>query len=107
MLRRRIPFVRRKAVAGVDPIVLLHQSVSRGLGHDRGRRDAGRKCVAVNNPALRGRTARDGSGINEHVVGARAESFDACRFLIDRLKAETAIWKKEVWSDGTGTWVHP
>src|ERR1044071_7079435 len=26
MLRRRIPFVRRKAVAGVDPIVLLHQS---------------------------------------------------------------------------------
>ena len=37
----------------------------------------------------------------------RAESFDACRFLIDRLKAETAIWKKEVWSDGTGTWVHP
>jgi molybdopterin synthase catalytic subunit len=36
----------------------------------------------------------------------RAESFDACRFLIDRLKAETAIWKMEVWSDGTGTWVH-
>ena len=37
----------------------------------------------------------------------RGESFDACRFLIDRLKADAAIWKKEVWSDGTGTWVHP
>jgi molybdopterin synthase catalytic subunit len=37
----------------------------------------------------------------------RAESFEACRFLIDELKRDVAIWKKEVWSDGTGTWVHP
>jgi molybdopterin synthase catalytic subunit len=37
----------------------------------------------------------------------RAESFDACRFLIDTLKAEVAIWKKEVWTDGKETWVHP
>ena len=37
----------------------------------------------------------------------RAEAFAACRWLIDTLKAEVAIWKKEVWSDGTGTWVHP
>src|SRR2546423_18165 len=35
----------------------------------------------------------------------RAEAFEACRWLIDTLKAEVAIWKKEVWSDGTGTWV--
>lgn len=37
----------------------------------------------------------------------RAESFDACRWLIDTLKAEAAIWKKEVWADGTCSWVHP
>ena len=37
----------------------------------------------------------------------RAESFEACRFLIDELKRDVAIWKKEVWSDGGGTWVHP
>lgn len=37
----------------------------------------------------------------------RAESFEACRFLIDGLKAKVPIWKKEVWSDGTGSWVHP
>jgi molybdopterin synthase catalytic subunit len=37
----------------------------------------------------------------------RAESFAACRWLIDTLKAEVAIWKKEVWADGTGTWVDP
>ena len=35
----------------------------------------------------------------------RADAFTACRFLIDTLKAEVAIWKKEVWADGSGTWV--
>ena len=37
----------------------------------------------------------------------RAESFEACRHLIDQLKAQVAIWKREVWSDGTTTWVDP
>jgi len=36
----------------------------------------------------------------------RAEAFEACRFLIDRVKAEAAIWKKEVWSDGSTSWVN-
>jgi len=36
----------------------------------------------------------------------RSEAFDACRWLIDTLKAEAAIWKKEVWEDGKGTWVN-
>jgi molybdopterin synthase catalytic subunit len=35
----------------------------------------------------------------------RAEAFEACRFLIDRLKAEATIWKKEIWSDRSSTWV--
>lgn len=34
----------------------------------------------------------------------RAEAFEACRWLIDTLKAEATIWKKEVWDDGSGTW---
>jgi molybdopterin synthase catalytic subunit len=37
----------------------------------------------------------------------RAEAFAASRFIIDALKADIAIWKKEIWSDGSGTWVHP
>ena len=37
----------------------------------------------------------------------RAEAFEACRWLIDTLKKDVAIWKKEVWADGSGTWVHP
>jgi len=36
----------------------------------------------------------------------RSEAFEACRWLIDALKAQTAIWKKEIWADGSGTWVN-
>jgi molybdopterin synthase catalytic subunit len=34
----------------------------------------------------------------------RGEAFEACRWLIDTLKAEVPIWKKEVWAGGSGTW---
>jgi len=37
----------------------------------------------------------------------RAESFDACRFLIDSIKSQATIWKREIWEDGNSTWVHP
>ena len=36
----------------------------------------------------------------------RPQAFEACRFLIDRLKAEAPIWKREVWSLGS-TWSAP
>ncbi|MEE9294713.1 MAG: molybdenum cofactor biosynthesis protein MoaE [Phycisphaerae bacterium] len=39
--------------------------------------------------------------------GHRGEAFDACRFLIDTLKKEVSIWKKEVWAGGETTWVDP
>ncbi|MFO0874696.1 MAG: molybdenum cofactor biosynthesis protein MoaE [Phycisphaerales bacterium] len=35
--------------------------------------------------------------------GHRDASFAACRMLIDRLKREAPIWKREVWADGA-TW---
>lgn len=34
----------------------------------------------------------------------RGESFDACRYVIDRVKQEVPIWKKEVFTDGEA-WV--
>jgi molybdopterin synthase catalytic subunit len=37
----------------------------------------------------------------------RGEAFAACHWLIDTLKAEAAIWKKEVWNDGGHSWVDP
>jgi molybdopterin synthase catalytic subunit len=30
----------------------------------------------------------------------RKESFEACQFIIDTLKAKAPIWKKEVFEDG-------
>lgn len=35
----------------------------------------------------------------------RAEAFAACRMLIDDLKHEVPIWKRQMFSDGTEEWV--
>ena len=35
----------------------------------------------------------------------RAEAFDACRELIDQLKATVPIWKHQRFADGTDEWV--
>ncbi len=39
--------------------------------------------------------------------GHRAEAFDACRWLIDQLKEDVPIWKKERWADQAESWVDP
>ena len=61
--------------------------------------------------ALLHRTGRVGLGEPSVVIAVstphRGEAFAACQWLIDTLKAEVAIWKKEVWGDGRGTWVDP
>lgn len=36
----------------------------------------------------------------------RADAFEACRFIIDRVKQSVPIWKKEFWDEGSG-WVEP
>jgi molybdopterin synthase catalytic subunit len=37
----------------------------------------------------------------------RAASFEAARWIMDRIKEVVPIWKKENWADGTSEWVHP
>ena len=37
----------------------------------------------------------------------RGEAFEACRWLIDTLKADLAVWKKEIWEEGEETWAPP
>ncbi len=37
----------------------------------------------------------------------RADAFAAGEWLIDNLKTQVPIWKKEVWADGTTEWIHP
>ncbi|MEM0075794.1 MAG: molybdenum cofactor biosynthesis protein MoaE [Conexivisphaerales archaeon] len=35
----------------------------------------------------------------------RKEAFEACRFIIDRIKQDAPIWKKELLKTGTEKWV--
>lgn len=35
----------------------------------------------------------------------RAEAFDACRDVVERVKAELPVWKREILSDGSHAWV--
>jgi len=35
----------------------------------------------------------------------RKEAFAACEFVMDRVKADVPIWKKEHWSEGGAHWV--
>ena len=35
----------------------------------------------------------------------RDEAFSACRFLIESIKREVPIWKKQIYADGSAEWV--
>ena len=37
----------------------------------------------------------------------RADAFAAGQWLIDQLKVAVPIWKRERWSDGSVSWIHP
>lgn len=37
----------------------------------------------------------------------RAAAFDACRWIVDRIKEDVPIWKQDVWGDGSRNWVDP
>jgi molybdopterin synthase catalytic subunit len=36
----------------------------------------------------------------------RGAAFDACRYIIDQVKARVPIWKKEHYADGASEWVN-
>jgi molybdopterin synthase catalytic subunit len=40
-------------------------------------------------------------------AGHRAAAFDACRYVIDQVKARVPIWKREHYVDGDSEWLHP
>jgi molybdopterin synthase catalytic subunit len=39
--------------------------------------------------------------------GHRAAAFDACRYVIDQVKARVPIWKREHYVEGASEWLHP
>lgn len=38
--------------------------------------------------------------------GHRGSAFDACRYIIDEVKARVPIWKKEHYSEGASDWIN-
>ena len=36
----------------------------------------------------------------------RGEAFDACRYIIDEVKARVPIWKREQYADGGSAWIN-
>lgn len=40
-------------------------------------------------------------------AGHRAAALDACRYVIDQVKARVPIWKREHYVDGASEWLHP
>jgi molybdopterin synthase catalytic subunit len=40
-------------------------------------------------------------------AGHRAAAFNACRYVIDEVKARVPIWKREHYVEGTSEWLHP
>lgn len=55
-----------------------------------------------------GRISLGDASILVVVVSAhRVEAFDACRWIVDKVKADAPIWKKNIWADGSAEWVDP
>lgn len=63
-------------------------------------------CRAVRIVHARGRVELGQASVVIQVASPhRSEAFDACRHLIERIKHELPIWKREVWERGE-TFVH-
>lgn len=71
-----------------DRVAATHDGVRLAVSHRIG-------TVAVGEPAI---VAAAGSA-------HRAAAFDACRDLVEVVKAELPMWKKQVLADGSATWV--
>ncbi len=47
---------------------------------------------------------REASIIIAVATGHRAESYEACRFIIEEIKKDLPVWKKEFYEDESGSW---
>lgn len=72
--------------------------------------DEARGRFAIYHAAAEHRVGRLAIGESAVWVGVsaahREEAFDACRFIIDAIKARVPVWKKEYYSDGDSGWVN-
>jgi molybdopterin synthase catalytic subunit len=76
----------------------MAEGVLRRIAADVGAR-TGALSIVVRHSVGRVRVGEASVGIAVF-AGHRAEAFAACRELIDRVKAEAPIWKRELWTGG-------
>lgn len=68
-----------------------------------------RTCADVTHIVIHHRTGKLTVGEISVLVAVgcphRSEAFAACQYAIDTLKHHAPIWKKEIWADGSSSWV--
>lgn len=72
------------------------------------RRRAGEKFAIIDAAVVHrtGHVPLGEASIAVVVVAAHREgAFDALRYIVDAVKTDAPIWKKDCWSDGTESWV--
>ena len=99
-----------KSTVGKDLIALDYEAYPEmAIGQMRDLAARARGQWPILKLVLLHRTGRVGIGDPSVIIAVstahRAASFEACRWLIDTLKTEVAVWKKEVWADGSTSWV--
>lgn len=81
-----------------------HPDAEAVLARLAGESAAGDTAVAVSHRI--GLLAVGEAAIVAAVASAhRADAFDTCRALVERVKAELPVWKREILADGSHTWV--
>ena len=83
---------------------MTRQQLERLAGEARKRWSAGRVAIIHR---LGGIPPGEVALMIAVACGHRAEAFDACRWLIDTIKKEVPIWKKDIFEDGYVRWVQP
>lgn len=102
----------RRWTAGEETVALdyeAHDALARSelarLARDASARWPVVRCVLLH------RTGRVGLAEPSVVVGVatphRADAFEACRWLIDTLKVDVPVWKRDERPDGATRWVDP
>jgi len=97
---------------GGEAVVALEYEAHAGIAEAEGTRilAEARDRFEILTAHVRHRTGRLEIGDCAVWVGVsaahRGAAFDACRYIIDELKARVPIWKKEHYADGPSGWVN-
>lgn len=103
----------RAELDGCRPLIALEYEAYEEMAVEqmKGIRDGAIARFKVLDAAIHHRVGRLRLGEASIIVvvasGHRAESFEACQWIVDAVKIDVPIWKKNIWADGAAEWVDP